>query len=60
MKAYTYIEKGRFELKDKPEPKILDSKDAIVKVTLASICTVWRKLKRLTECLRTGRRESSR
>ena len=39
MKAYTYIEKGRFELKDKPEPKILDSKDAIVKVTLASICT---------------------
>ncbi len=28
MKAYTYIEKGRFELKDKPEPKILDSKDA--------------------------------
>ena len=39
MNAYTYIEKGRFELKDKPEPKILDSKDAIVKVTLASICT---------------------
>ena len=39
MKAYTYIEKGRFELKDKLEPKILDSKDAIVKVTLASICT---------------------
>ena len=39
MKAYTYIEKGRFELKDKPEPRILDSKDAIVKVTLASICT---------------------
>ena len=27
-----------FELKDKPEPKILDPKDAIVKVTLASIC----------------------
>ena len=39
MKAYTYIEKGRFELKEKPEPKILDPKDAIVKVTLASICT---------------------
>ena len=39
MKAYTYIEKGRFELKDKLDPKILDSKDAIVKVTLASICT---------------------
>ena len=27
-----------FELKDKPEPKILDPKAAIVKVTLA-ICT---------------------
>ena len=39
MKAYTYIDKGRFALLDKPEPKILDPKDAIVKVTLASICT---------------------
>ena len=29
-----------FELKDKPEPKILDPKDSIVKVTLVhSICT---------------------
>ena len=60
MKAYTYIDKGHFALLEKPEPRILDPKDAIVKVTLASICTVWRKLKRLTECLRTGRRESSR
>ena len=39
MKAYTYIDKGHFALMEKPEPKILDSKDAIVKVTLASICT---------------------
>ena len=39
MKAYTYIENGRFALLEKPEPKILDPKDAIVKVTLASICT---------------------
>ena len=39
MKAYTYIDKGRFALMEKPEPKIQDSKDAIVKVTLASICT---------------------
>ena len=30
MKAYTYIEKGRFELLDKPKPEILDPKDAIV------------------------------
>ena len=39
MKAYTYIEKGRFELKDKPKPRLQGSKDAIVRVTLASICS---------------------
>ena len=39
MKAYTYIDKGHFTLLEKPEPRILDPKDAIVKVTLASICT---------------------
>ena len=39
MKAYTYIDKGHFALMEKPEPRILDPKDAIVKVTLASICT---------------------
>lgn len=39
MLAYTYIEKGLFELKDKPKPEIIDEKDAIVRVTLASICT---------------------
>lgn len=39
MKAYTYIDKGNFALLEKPEPRILDPKDAIVKVTLASICT---------------------
>lgn len=39
MKAYTYIEKGRFELLDKPKPQILNPKDAIVKVTLSSICS---------------------
>ena len=39
MKAYTYIEKGRFELLDKPKPEILDPKDAIVRVTLSSICS---------------------
>ena len=39
MKAYTYIDKGHFALLEKPEPRILDPKDAIVKVTLASICT---------------------
>ena len=39
MKAYTYLDKGRFAFMEKPEPRILDPKDAIVKVTLASICT---------------------
>ena len=39
MKAYTYIEKGRFELLEKPMPELHDPKDAIVRVTLASICS---------------------
>ena len=39
MKAYTYIEKGRFELLDKPKPELLDPKDAIVRVTMSSICS---------------------
>ena len=39
MKAYTYIEKGRFALTDKPRPVILELTDAIVRVTLGSICT---------------------
>ena len=39
MKAYTYIEHGRFELFDKPTPALQDPRDAIVRVTLASICT---------------------
>ncbi len=39
MKAYTYIQQGRFDLLDKPRPELLDPRDAIVRVTLASICT---------------------
>ena len=39
MLAYTYVEHGKFELREKSRPVISDSKDAIVKVTLASICT---------------------
>ena len=39
MKAYTYIEHGRFGLLDKPNPALRDPRDAIVRVTLASICT---------------------
>ena len=39
MLAYTYLEKGKFELIDKPKPILLHERDAIVKVTLASICS---------------------
>ena len=39
MLAYTYVDKGKFELLDKPKPVLLDERDAIVRVTLASICT---------------------
>lgn len=39
MLAYTYIDKGIFGMKEKPMPMISDPKDAIVRVTLSSICT---------------------
>ncbi len=39
MKALTYIERGRFALLDKPVPEIQDPRDAVVRVTLGSICT---------------------
>lgn len=39
MKAFTYIEHGKFELIDKEKPQIANSRDAIVRVTLGSICT---------------------
>ena len=39
MFAYQYEGKGRFALVEKPRPVLLDPKDAIVRVTLSSICT---------------------
>ena len=39
MLAYTYVEPGRFALLDKPKPVLRDVRDAIVRVTLSSICT---------------------
>lgn len=39
MLAYTYIKQGLFELVEKPKPQLLNDRDAIVKVTLGSICT---------------------
>ncbi|MCF2737253.1 alcohol dehydrogenase [Bacteroides caecigallinarum] len=39
MPAYTYLQEGHFALLRKPVPHIVNSKDAIVRVTLSSICT---------------------
>ena len=39
MKALTYIEHNHFALLDKPEPEIIDPRDAVVRATLGSICT---------------------
>lgn len=39
MLAYTYIEKGRYGFVDKTISTIQNASDAIVRVTLSSICT---------------------
>lgn len=39
MLAYTYIQPGKFSLIQKPKPTLLHDQDAIVRVTLSSICT---------------------
>ncbi len=39
MQAYTYVEHGKFELREKPKPVLLNARDAIVRVTFGSICT---------------------
>ena len=39
MLTYTYISKGKFALMKKPKPVLRNERDAIVKVTLASICS---------------------
>ena len=39
MLAYTYVEKGKFELKEKEKPVLKDGQDAIVRVTMGSICS---------------------
>ena len=39
MKAYTYMERGRFALIDKPKPTIVEPTDALVRVILGSICS---------------------
>lgn len=39
MQAYTYINKGEFGFTEKAKPTLIDAHDAIVRVTLSSICT---------------------
>ena len=39
MLAYTYKNRGEFALVNKEKPEILEAQDAIVRVTLASICS---------------------
>ena len=39
MLAYTYVSKGQFALLEKPKPMLQHPRDAIVRVTLGSICT---------------------
>ena len=39
MLAYTYKSHNRFELTDKPKPEIIDPRNAIVRVTMSSICS---------------------
>ena len=39
MLALTYVKENTFSLMEKPKPVLLDPTDAIVRVSLASICT---------------------
>ena len=39
MKALTYIEHDKFALIDKQKPTLQNPQDAIVRVTMSSICT---------------------
>ena len=39
MLAYTYVEQGKFGLLEKPKPSLQHVRDAVVRITLGSICT---------------------
>ena len=39
MLAYTYIDNGKLALVEKTKPTLMESTDAIVRVTMSSICT---------------------
>ena len=57
MLTYTYISKGKFGLVEKPKPTIQHERDAIVKVTLASIPIRLRKSTRHMSCLKINATE---
>ncbi len=59
MLTYTYKSKGVFDFEEKPKPEILHERDAIVKVTLASVCSSDIHIKhgsvpRAVECITVG------
>ena len=60
MLAYTYTKPGTFALIEKPKPVLLDARDAIVRVTLASICTSDLHIKHGSVPRRAGRHRRSR
>ena len=39
MKSLTYIKRGLFQMTEKPRPELRNPQDALVRVTLSSICT---------------------
>ena len=39
MKAVVYKENGKIEMEERPRPKIREETDAVVKVTLTTICS---------------------
>ena len=39
MKAFTYIKQGEFAFREKEKPTLQGERDAIVRLTLSSICT---------------------
>ena len=57
MLTYTYISKGKFGLVEKPKPTIQHERDAIVKVTLASIPIRFQRFARRMSCLKTNATE---
>ena len=57
MLTYAYISKGKFGFVEKPKPTIQHERDAIVKVTLASIPIRLRRSTRRMSCLKISAME---